>query len=736
MNRPPKWVASGLVLCAVLTTFSTQAADRFWLGSSTSNFNDAANWSATSGGSSGASVPGSSDVAYFDGSSSGNCDLNVNVNVKGLHLESTYLYSVIQAANTVNIGSNGLIIEGGTFTGGSAQIDVVGDVIQNAGNFTSTTDRLLCRQDADFAGGSFFANSGTVQFHSSNDQLSGTATFHILKLSTPTHTVINQNGSLFDYTVTQELHWLGSRQLRLDAGTIHLQGDLIIGNTYAGAGSGGTAVISIEGTGNQLIDGSSARLKGGLCLVRIDKPSGDLNLQEYITCKSGFDYQQGNVVPGTASNDCVILWTMQTVSGNPTLHNVEIFGGTANSDVIIPVGETLTVNGTLLYSGTTRAAFLNGTVAANGDVIITNSSTSSNNTSTLLFGGGADQTLTGPAAVNQGVLGFVEIDKPDGILTLSGDVYLSQDWTYRRGLIDPTASDFHHQHTAGADVILPPTEGFAADWINEVAATVAGSQLSKTGVSPGWNAGAETSNELPVADDGWIQYIADGTTENKAIGFAPINLGTVDISDLEYGIQLTDLGQVKAMRSGVDNIVESYVANDVIRVWKRLGEVLFVHNGYIQDRETVTAAAIWKGWGIIHSVGGTLHEVRCSFPRKIDLTNYPVAELNKRLDGGYFSVKDGLLRFRYDEQYNDQDNALTWRIRNQSNDVVADVNDLNVPIVYGDNRTLLDLTCDGLGLNGGMYVLEVENEKRETWLLRFKQETNYTCNGNGNQQGN
>lgn len=40
-------------------------ADRYWVAAA-SNWNDTANWSTTSGGSGGASIPGSSDVAIFD----------------------------------------------------------------------------------------------------------------------------------------------------------------------------------------------------------------------------------------------------------------------------------------------------------------------------------------------------------------------------------------------------------------------------------------------------------------------------------------------------------------------------------------------------------------------------------------------------------------------------------------------------------------------------------------------
>lgn len=54
-------------------------AARYWVTGGTSNWNSTTNWSTTSGGSSGASVPGTTDDAIFDGNSGiGNVIININ----------------------------------------------------------------------------------------------------------------------------------------------------------------------------------------------------------------------------------------------------------------------------------------------------------------------------------------------------------------------------------------------------------------------------------------------------------------------------------------------------------------------------------------------------------------------------------------------------------------------------------------------------------------------------------
>jgi hypothetical protein len=55
-----------LLLSAVfLTTFSTRAANFYWVGG-TGKWSDAKHWSASSGGPAGSAIPGMNDDVYFD----------------------------------------------------------------------------------------------------------------------------------------------------------------------------------------------------------------------------------------------------------------------------------------------------------------------------------------------------------------------------------------------------------------------------------------------------------------------------------------------------------------------------------------------------------------------------------------------------------------------------------------------------------------------------------------------
>lgn len=71
-------------ICLVLLQYSF-GADRYWIAPVTGNWNDITNWSTTSGGPGGASVPVAGDFVYFDANSLGDCNLNVDAAFDGIN---------------------------------------------------------------------------------------------------------------------------------------------------------------------------------------------------------------------------------------------------------------------------------------------------------------------------------------------------------------------------------------------------------------------------------------------------------------------------------------------------------------------------------------------------------------------------------------------------------------------------------------------------------------------------
>ena len=95
------------------------------------------------------------------------------------------------------------------------------------------------------------------------------------------------------------------------------------------------------------------------------------------------------------------------------------------------------------------------------------------------------------------------------------------------------------------------------------------------------------------------------------------------------------------------------------------------------------------------------------------------AKLNSKVSADYYSTVDGILYFRYNEEYNA--GQMKFAIYNSSR--VAVVSNTLTPglltpatKVYGDNKFSIDLNS----IAAGLYTLEVTNEKNENFKLKFK----------------
>ena len=89
-------------------------AARFWVTGGTGNWNDTSNWSATTGGASGASVPGSADTAAFDASSgAGTATLDISPDIQTLTCTG-FTGALAFGTNTISLNSTGTIFTGAT----------------------------------------------------------------------------------------------------------------------------------------------------------------------------------------------------------------------------------------------------------------------------------------------------------------------------------------------------------------------------------------------------------------------------------------------------------------------------------------------------------------------------------------------------------------------------------------------------------------------------------------------
>lgn len=286
----------GILLLIVFA--QARAANRFWVAASPGNWNNSANWSATSGGAPNASIPGAADAAIFDNNGLGNCTLDINVAVASITVNGAYAGTLVQGNNTIT--TTGVMTwSGGTFTGGTGNITVGGVFTLSGTTFTSTTAVLEFKSNTAFTSGSFNHNNGSIRYNATaNVAVSGTSpTFYNLEFV--------GNGRVYpissagNVTVLNNLDLSGSSTYTLNTGTIDVNGDINVTNSAAGCG--GTGLINIVGAGTQNFIGTLSAGQGTLPQLSINKTAGVLNLSNFPGVANNFTYVSGTINPGTST---------------------------------------------------------------------------------------------------------------------------------------------------------------------------------------------------------------------------------------------------------------------------------------------------------------------------------------------------------------------------------------------------------------------------------------------------
>ncbi len=264
------------------------AADRYWVATSASNWNNTTNWSTTSGGAGGASVPGASDVAIYNGAagSNGDCNLDIAPTIAGL-LVTGYSGTIDMNGNDLTVSST----VNNTFSSG-----IITNSLGTAATFSLTTTAILTFSGTTFgistsfapivncSGGQVYLNGSTfygtttiAKTGGTNNLGNGGNVFHGLT------TLLNSGSAYFatafnspdifhsDLTLTNT----GSAWIAMSDHSIGNQynGNIIInstnGTTNAGItfGNGpGTAISSTLASGKTITVGSTGFSAGRLLL--------------------------------------------------------------------------------------------------------------------------------------------------------------------------------------------------------------------------------------------------------------------------------------------------------------------------------------------------------------------------------------------------------------------------------------------------------------------------------------
>ena len=245
-----------ITLAFTIIAISSSAANRYWISNLNSNWNNTANWAATSGGNGGETVPGSNDLVYFNANGIGICTLDMDVIIDGLNMQtgavelntSTYNFTINGASNSYFI--DGTINGSNTFTihpsGASTKtyfqgtifnvaVDAVGpDIKLNGTTFNSTSY--------------FHKNGGSSTIGSGGNTFVGHCT---LKNSSSGYIALQSGGNdYFQANLTLINEGAGLIYLGHKNSTTNIAGDLTISNILNGKGlaiSGINCTINVGG---------------------------------------------------------------------------------------------------------------------------------------------------------------------------------------------------------------------------------------------------------------------------------------------------------------------------------------------------------------------------------------------------------------------------------------------------------------------------------------------------------
>jgi hypothetical protein len=356
-------------------------AARYLVSGGTGNWNSTTNWSATSGGASGASFPVAADAVIID-LASGNANLTINV-------ASSCTSITIANAHTGTLTMSNTLTISGNITLGSGMTSIGTSDIRKSGNGTLTTNGHI------FSGGLTFPNSATLTLADDCNFLNFACAGFVAVLSGVFTFRIRASLNIGNGVLTSVIGNITTVEM---IGTGNLNGSL--GGTPASTSPGPNLVINTSGTITQ-----SATVN--LVNTTVTRLSGSFNANgQNVGLGLGVTFNTG------AS---MVFFSMSRISsgvGNITLLD-DLY---VSSNFLNPVGTTLII-------GTGRTIFVGGNLAPGFTGDITFEFYSSSNSSILTGGHGTNMTInkSGGAIVTLGNLTF----------TTSNRTY-----TYTAGVID------------------------------------------------------------------------------------------------------------------------------------------------------------------------------------------------------------------------------------------------------------------------------------------------------------
>ncbi len=364
--------------------------NRYWIAGSSQVWNDTTYWSKTSGGSSGASVPGASNNVVFDSHGLGSCGIDIPASVSAFTIESGYTTGTVTINSGQSLATSGsFTLDGGNFNS-NGQALTVASYSQTGGAFTAGASTITCSGGYAITGGTYTANTSNLVLNGSSQQTltGGGKTFSTITISNSSANGVLMNSNLTCTTLTIN----GGSVFQMDGTSSAVTLTFANGGTLANSGAfkvyNDTNNCTVTSTGTFTFTGTEPdynanTLRLGKCDLQMDTTIGSGEKLEIIanctvdgvTVNSGGEFActtDGVTITGDSSKD-IAVYSGGTLTFNPStyvtgitatgMHSLYVENGTININHLTASSGnsyTLSLNGSgLTVTNLTNSTFTN-----------------------------------------------------------------------------------------------------------------------------------------------------------------------------------------------------------------------------------------------------------------------------------------------------------------------------------------------------------------------------------------
>lgn len=555
-------------------------ANRHWVSGGTGNYNSTTNWSASSGGASGASIPTAVDDVFFDVNSGvGAAIINVasicrNLNLTGftgaftftsnLSVNGTVLnlgtggYTVTgtgflifaNSNNTFSLTSNGTVWTGNMRLGATSPTLNLADNLSVTGNLQLTSNGIFSiNSNTIFVGGNLTILGSSAILGTSNINFNGTGTWTTSTTCELRNNVtINTLGTL---TLTNNVIY-NTGTITYLAGTVVTTGSTLRSNGSLTLNTNGIIWNNLNFSNANVTLGSNLTLTGTL-----------INSSGALSFALG-----GNSLISVNANLTMGSTAIFTIPANQTFKTLTISGQSTINNNTLTITENLTINSSV--SGTASIVY-----AGTGTWTAFNINTSINNNLTINTAG--TLTISGTVVKSGGTFTYtagtiIDIGATVAIGITANTIVNISGVTWEKLLVN-------RQTTLSSNINAITFGTFGTNPTNFV---LAGNTLNFTHLELG-----NTSTTLPTA---W-------SCQN--INFALASSGVIN------GFSITINGNIVQSGNGILAGTTTFTYGGT-GTWSRTGNTYFTNSFTINTAGTLTFSGGNIGGGIFTYTAGTV----------------------------------------------------------------------------------------------------------------------------------